>query len=61
MAKRKNKNAAKLRSVKAARGIDRKEHFERGGDLVSWRGGPRTVTVDRKKQQNKRACRGKWQ
>ena len=61
MAKRKNKTSKQLDSIRAVRGIERKEHFSRGGDLVSWRGGPRTVTVDRKKQQNKRACRGKWQ
>ena len=59
MAKRK-KNPA-LKAVKATRGIERATHFENGGDLVSWRGGPHTVRVDRKKQQNKRACRGKWQ
>ncbi len=59
MAKRKKISA--LKAVKAARGIERAAHFQNGGDLVSWRGGPRTVTVDRKKQQNKRACRGQWQ
>ncbi len=57
----KKQKAAQLKSLKAIRGLERKRHFEEGGDLVSWRGGTRTVTVDRKKKQNKRACRGKWQ
>ncbi len=52
---------AQLRALAAVRGLERKEHFANGGDLVTWRGGTRTVRVDRKKQQNKRACRGKWQ
>ena len=46
MSKRK-KNPA-LKAVKATRGIERAAHFENGGDLVSWRGGPHTVRVDRK-------------
>ena len=60
MAKRKTKTQQQIDSIKAVRGIEREEHFARGGDLVAWRGGSRTVTVDRKKKQNKRACRGKW-
>ena len=52
---------AQLKSLAAVRGIDRKNHFENGGDLVSWRGGTRTVQVDRKKQRNKRRCRGRVQ
>ena len=58
---KKKQNKEQLRHIKAIRGVERKQHFEEGGDLVSWRGGTRTVTVDRKKQRNKRACRGKWQ
>ena len=54
---KKKQNKEQLRHIKAIRGVERKQHFEEGGDLVSWRGGTRTVTVDRKK----RACRGKWQ
>jgi hypothetical protein len=50
---------AQLKTLKAVAGLDRKLHFENGGDLVSWRGGTRTVTVDRKKKQNKRQCRGR--
>ena len=61
MAKQNAKTKRQLEAIKAARGIEREEHFGRGGDLVSWRGGPRTVTVNRKKQQSKTACRGKWQ
>jgi|TARA_Y100001973_G_C5171248_1_gene319203 hypothetical protein len=52
---------AQLASLKAVRGLERKHHFQNGGSLVDWRGGTRTVTIDRKKQQSKRACRGKWQ
>ena len=52
---------AQLKALAAIRGLERKEHFANGGDLVSWRGGTRTVTIDRKKKRNKRACRGKWQ
>ena len=48
-----------LDSLKAIRGIDRARHFKNGGTLVDWKGGPHTVRVDRKKQQNKTACRGK--
>jgi hypothetical protein len=50
-----------LKSLKAVRGLDREKHFESGGDLVSWRGGTRTVTIDRKKRQNKRKCRKRVQ
>ena len=46
MTKRERK--AQLRALKSIRGLERKAHFERGGDLTSWRGGTRTVTVDRK-------------
>ncbi len=58
MTKQERKN--QLRTLKAVRGVDRKRHFENGGSLVSWRGGTRTVTADRKKKKNKHACRGKW-
>tara|TARA_Y100001938_G_scaffold130051_1_gene185635 strand:+ start:788 stop:979 length:192 start_codon:yes stop_codon:yes gene_type:complete len=52
---------AQLKALAAVRGIDRKNHFENGGDLVSWRGGTRTIRVDRKKQRNKRKCRQRVQ
>jgi len=50
-----------LKSLAAIRGFDRKEHFANGGDLVSWRGGTRTVQADRKKKNNKRKCRQRVQ
>ena len=56
----KKQRKAQLKVIKAVAGLDRKRHFENGGSLVAWRGGTRTVTVDRRKQRNKRACRGKW-
>jgi len=50
-----------LRTLRAVAGLDRKRHFENGGDLVSWRGGTRTVTSDRKKKHNKNKCRQRVQ
>ena len=41
------------------RGAERKLHFEEGGSLHEWRGGLHTVTTNKKKQRNKRKCRGK--
>jgi len=41
----------------AQRGIDRKEHFEGGGTLSSWRG-IHQVTTDRRRESSRRACRG---
>ena len=57
----KKQKQEQLRVLKAVAGLERKRHFENGGDLVSWRGGTRTVTVDRKKKQNKKKCRGRVQ
>jgi hypothetical protein len=57
----KKQKQEQLRALKAVAGLERKRHFENGGDLVSWRGGARTVTVDRKKKQNKKKCRGRVQ
>jgi len=57
----KKQRKEQLRTLKVIAGLDRKRHFEKGGDLVSWRGGTRTVTVDRKKKRNKRKCRGRVQ
>ena len=56
MNKQQKRQLAMLRSV---RGLERERHFKEGGSLVDWRGGTRTVTVDRKKRKNKRACRGR--
>ena len=55
----KQRKKKQLEALKAVRGVERKEHFAKGGALVDWRGGTRTVTTDRKKESNKRACRGK--
>lgn len=48
-----------IKSIKAARGLDRAAHFAKGGTLVSWMGGPHLITKDKKKFKNKKACRGK--
>jgi len=57
----KKQRKEQLKVIKAIRGLDRKAHFENGGSLVKWRGGTRTVTVDRKKQRDKRKCRSRVQ
>jgi len=41
------------------RGIERKKHFENGGEASTWRGGKKQVTRNRKKEKSRRACRGK--
>jgi len=48
-----------LASVRAQGGLDRKAHFENGGTLVEWRGGPHTVTKNMRAWENKRRARGK--
>ena len=48
-----------LEQLARIRGVERKMHFEEGGSLHEWRGGLHTVTDNKKKQRNKRACRGK--
>lgn len=45
-------------SIKAQRGLDRAEHFAKGGDLVQYWGGPKTVTRNRKRDASRNACRG---
>jgi hypothetical protein len=55
------KKNIQLKKIKAIRGLDRKRHFEEGGSLVSWRGGTRTITTDRKKRDNKKKCRERVQ
>ena len=57
----KTQRKSQLKTLKAIRGAERKQHFELGGDLVAWRGGTHTVTIDRKKKHSKKACRGNWQ
>jgi len=48
-----------LEELAQIRGAERKLHFEEGGTLHEWRGGLHTVTANKKKVLNKRACRGK--
>lgn len=62
---RKNRKSArnnkKLLALRAQAALDRAEFFANGGDLSQWRGRA-SVTVDKKKQRDKRSCRGKkWQ
>ena len=47
-----------LDQIRAQRGLDRKAHFENGGTLVEWRGGPRLVQKDKRRAASKNACRG---
>ena len=42
-----------IKTIKAARGIEREEHFKNGGSLVSWRGGTRTITRNKKTYSRK--------
>lgn len=49
---------AKLKALKIQAGLDRAEFFANGGDLNQWRG-VSTVSIDKRKQRNKKACRGK--
>ena len=46
-----------LNQSKRMRGLDRAEHFKNGGSLVAWRGGTRTVTINRKREASRLACR----
>ncbi len=52
------KNKQIINTIKAARGIEREEHFKNGGSLVSWRGGTRTV--QRNKKTYNRKGKSKW-
>lgn len=53
-------NAKKLATIRAIRGIDRREHFSNGGSLHDWRGGLHTVQKDKKKEKSRKACRGRY-
>ena len=53
------KRQKQLEELARIRGVERKLHFEEGGSLHEWRGGLHTVTANKKKKRNKRACRGK--
>tara|TARA_Y100001970_G_scaffold178399_1_gene217236 strand:+ start:3120 stop:3302 length:183 start_codon:yes stop_codon:yes gene_type:complete len=58
--KKQSSKAKLLKQLAAARGIERKRHFEAGGSLVDWRGGTRTVTKNKKKSASKQACRKRF-
>ena len=50
----------KLKAQLAAqRGLDRAAHFANGGTVAAWRG-RHTVQKDRKKEKDRRACRGRY-
>ena len=53
------RRAKQLELLARIRGEERKQHFANGGTLHDWRGGLHTVTTDKKKRSNKKACRGK--
>lgn len=45
---------------KAQAGIDRRDHFAKGGTPATWRG-LHTVTKDGRKEASRKACRkGRW-
>lgn len=48
-----------LKTLAGARGVERKEFFANGGNLTDWMGGPHIITKDKKKEKNKKSCRGK--
>ena len=53
------RQAKQLEQLSRIRGEERKQHFANGGTLHDWRGGLHLVTEDKKKRNNKKACRGK--
>ena len=53
------RRARQLQEIARIRGEERKQHFANGGTLHEWRGGLHLVTEDKKKRNNKKACRGK--
>ncbi len=57
---KKKKIKKALQNQRAVMGLLRKSHFEAGGDLASWRGRS-NVYIDRKKKNNKYACRKRQQ
>lgn len=48
----------RIADLKAIRGIERRAHFEAGGTVEGWRG-RHTVTVDRRHESSRMACRDK--
>jgi hypothetical protein len=56
MARTLKKNDRILADIKVQRGLDRQAHFSSGGTIEAWRG-QHQVQVDRRKEQNRKACR----
>jgi hypothetical protein len=59
--RRKSKDPAvieQLRHMRGVAGMEREEFFANGGDVKQWRP-PKRVEVDRRRQANKKACRGR--
>ena len=48
-----------LKVLARIRGHEREQHFANGGTAHEWRGGLHTVTTNKRKAKNKKACRGK--
>lgn len=47
---------------KAVRGVEREEYFARPGSTAAdWQGGRKQVQIDRRRDAERRACRGKWE
>ena len=61
MAKRNRKNRSKqtVAHIKTQRGLDRQRFLKENGDMKQWRP-PRIIIDDKRKVNNKKACRGKW-
>lgn len=50
----------RLEHSKGVRGEDRKRYFAQpGATAAGWRGGRKQVQKDRRKEHNKKACRGR--
>ena len=48
--KKRDKRSNKIvKQIKAQRGIERKRHFDEGGTLIEWMGGPRLVQRNQRK------------
>ena len=59
--RRKSKDPAvieQLRHMRGVAGMEREEFFTSGGDVKQWRP-PKRVEIDRRRQANKKACRGR--
>lgn len=51
-------NKHQIEFSKGVRGIERKQYFEQpGATAADWMGGRKLVTIDRKKNASKMACR----